>query len=241
MSLASIELIPAVDIRAGRCVRLVEGDFSREKRYADNPAEMARYWQAQGATRLHVVDLDGARDGIRLNATAIRALLRVVTIPVQVGGGIRSVETARTVIDEGADRVIIGTAAAEHQDELASWVETLGSQHLLVGVDARAGLVATRGWQQSTRVSTLDFCRALKLGGVERVVYTDVGRDGRLEGPDVEGTTAVARVVRVIASGGVTTLADLQALSEAGAEAAIVGMALYEGRISVPEALSLTC
>src|SRR5205823_1411483 len=119
--------IPAVDIRGGHCVRLVQGDFSRERRYADNPAEMGRHWQDQGAQRLHVVDLDGARDGIRANAAVIRRLLAAVSIPVQVGGGVRSVETARALLDDGADRVVVGTKAAEEPEALAGWLHTLGA------------------------------------------------------------------------------------------------------------------
>src|SRR6266851_1352669 len=124
--MASFTPIPAIDIRGGRCLRLVEGDFAQETRYADDPAEMARYWQAQGAQRLHVVDLDGARDGVRGNAAVIARLLESVTIPVQVGGGIRSLEAARALLDQGADRIVVGTTAAEHPDALAEWLTQLG-------------------------------------------------------------------------------------------------------------------
>jgi phosphoribosylformimino-5-aminoimidazole carboxamide ribotide isomerase len=236
-----MQLIPAVDIRGGRCVRLVGGDFAREKRYVDDPIEMARDWEAQGASRLHVVDLDGARDGVRANAAVIRVLLRAVGIPVQVGGGIRSLQMAQALVEEGADRVVVGTAAAEQPEALATWVQALGPEALVIGVDSRGGLIATRGWQQTSSVRTLDFCQTLKRAGVERVLYTDVGRDGRLEGPDVAGTRGVAAVLKVIASGGVTTLDDIRALAAAGAESAIVGTALYEGRLSLVEALAVAC
>src|SRR6266849_5945423 len=128
--MASFTPIPAIDIRGGRCVRLVEGDFARETRYADDPAEMARHWEAEGAQRLHVVDLDGARDGIRANAAVIRRVLDSVDIPVQVGGGIRSVETAQTLLAEGAARVVIGTTAAEHPEAMSAWVGALGTEHV---------------------------------------------------------------------------------------------------------------
>jgi phosphoribosylformimino-5-aminoimidazole carboxamide ribotide isomerase len=233
--------IPAIDIRGGRCVRLIEGDFARETQYADDPAEMARHWEAQGAARLHVVDLDGARDGVRANARVIARLLKGVTVPVQVGGGIRSVATAQALLNEGADRVVVGTAAAEHLAALGQWVDALGAERLIVGVDARQGRVATRGWLHETDLLTLDFCQALKQAGVVRVLYTDVARDGRLLGPDVEGTRSVASIVRVIGSGGVANVEHLRALADAGAEAAIVGTALYEGRISLQEAMSLAC
>jgi len=233
--------IPAVDIRGGRCVRLVQGDFARETRYADDPAEMARHWQAEGAHRLHVVDLDGARDGIRTNSDVIRRLLRSVDVPVQVGGGIRSLETARALLDDGADRVIVGTAAAEHPEILSAWVEALGAECLIVGVDARHGQVVTHGWLSATDVNVLSFCQTLAAAGVGRVIYTDVARDGLLGGPDIPGTREIARVVGVIASGGVSTVEHLRRLAEAGAEGAIVGTALYEGRLNLSDALAAAC
>jgi phosphoribosylformimino-5-aminoimidazole carboxamide ribotide isomerase len=233
--------IPAVDIRGGRCVRLVQGDFARETQYADDPAEMARHWQAEGAQRLHVVDLDGARDGVRSNSDVIRRLLRSVDVPVQVGGGIRSLETARALLDDGAERVIVGTAAAEQPEALADWVDALGAERLVVGVDAREGHVLTRGWLSSTDVDVPSFCRRLRAAGVLRVVYTDVARDGVLGGPDIPGTREIARLVRVIASGGVSTVEHLRHLAEAGAEGAIVGTALYEGRLKLSDALAAAC
>jgi phosphoribosylformimino-5-aminoimidazole carboxamide ribotide isomerase len=243
--------IPAVDIRGGRCVRLVEGDFARETRYADDPAEMARHWEAEGARRLHVVDLDGARDGVRTNADAIRRLLQAVQIPVQVGGGIRSADTVQALLEEGAARVVIGTTAVENPEQVAHWVATFGAEAIIVGVDARGGRVATHGWQNTTELDTLSFCRTLVDCGVCRVLYTDIGRDGSLEGPDVEGTRAIATLtrggptgdhaLRVIASGGVGTLEHLRALADSGAEAAIVGTALYENRLTLADALAVTC
>lgn len=233
--------IPAIDIRGGRCVRLVQGDFTRETRYADDPAEMARHWQAEGAQRLHVVDLDGARDGVRANADVIRRLLASVEVPVQVGGGIRSVEAARALLDDGADRVVIGTAAAEQPEVLSAWVAALGAEQLVVGVDARAGQVVTRGWRATADLTVLAFCHQLAGVGVLRVVYTDVARDGLLGGPDVSGTRELARLVRVIASGGISSVAHLRALAEAGAEGAIVGTALYERRLSLSDALAAAC
>lgn len=233
--------IPAIDIRGGRCVRLVEGDFARETRYADDPAEMARYWAAEGAQRLHVVDLDGARDGLRGNADVIRSLLGSVQIPVQVGGGIRTLETAQELLAEGAARVVIGTTAAEDPEVMRTWVAKLGAEQVIVGVDARGGRVATHGWQTVTDLDVLSFCQVLKDYGVQRVLYTDVARDGRLSGPDVEGTRAIARLMNVIGSGGVSTVEQLRELADAGAEAAIIGTALYEGRLKLGDALATAC
>jgi phosphoribosylformimino-5-aminoimidazole carboxamide ribotide isomerase len=233
--------IPAIDIRGGRCVRLVEGDFARETRYADDPAEMARYWAAEGAQRLHVVDLDGARDGVRGNADVIRSLLGSVQIPVQVGGGIRTLETAQELLAEGAARVVIGTTAAEDPEVMRTGVAKLGAEQVIVGVDARGGRVATHGWQTVTDLDVLSFCQVLKDYGVQRVLYTDVARDGRLSGPDVEGTRAIASLMNVIGSGGVSTVEQLRELADAGAEAAIIGTALYEGRLKLGDALATAC
>jgi phosphoribosylformimino-5-aminoimidazole carboxamide ribotide isomerase len=239
--MAAFTPIPAVDIRGGRCVRLVQGDFARETRYADDPVEMARRWEAEGAQRLHVVDLDGAREGARQNAPVIARLLSAVSIPVQVGGGIRSVETARALLAEGADRVVIGTAAAENPERLTEWVGDIGSERIVVGVDARQGRVVTRGWVAEVAVDLLDFCRTLNAAGVRRVIYTDVSRDGLLSGPDIEGTRAIARILSVIGSGGVASVGHLRALAEAGAEGAIIGTALYERRLRLEEAMAAAC
>ena len=239
--MTSFTPIPAVDIRGGRCVRLVQGDFARETRYADDPVEMAKHWQAEGARRLHVVDLDGAREGARRNAAVIGRLLAAVEIPVQVGGGIRSVDDARVLLEEGADRVVVGTAAAEHPEALAEWVAAIGAERLIVGVDARRGRVATNGWLHVTDVEVTDFCRRLSAAGIRRVIYTDVARDGLLSGPDIQGTVEIARILSVIGSGGVATVAHLNSLAQAGAEGAIVGTALYERRITLQQALSALC
>jgi phosphoribosylformimino-5-aminoimidazole carboxamide ribotide isomerase len=233
--------IPAVDIRGGRCVRLIQGDFARETRYADDPAEMARLWQDQGASRLHVVDLDGAREGVRANAAVIARLLQAVRIPVQVGGGVRSLDTARALLDDGADRVVIGTRAAEDPESLGGWIGALGADRLVVGIDARDGMVATHGWQTVTDVPVLELCARMAGLGVRRIVYTDVSRDGVLSGPNVDTTRELATIVGVIGSGGVATVDDLRALAEAGAEGAIIGTALYEGRLKLSEALAVAC
>jgi phosphoribosylformimino-5-aminoimidazole carboxamide ribotide isomerase len=199
---------------------------------------MARHWQAEGAQRLHVVDLDGARDGVRGNAGVIARLIQAVTIPVQVGGGIRSLSTASEILADGAARVVVGTAAAEHPELLREWVDALGAEQLIVGVDARDGRVATRGWQTLTNIDVLTFCQELARAGVSRVLYTDVGRDGMLDGPDVELTRAIAKILTVIGSGGVATLEDLKRLAAAGAEGAIIGTALYEGRLNLKEVVA---
>ena len=242
--MASLEPIPAIDIRDGRCVRLVQGDYAREQVYADDPVEMARRWATEGAPRLHVVDLDGARDGVLTNAPVIRRLMQAVQVPVQVGGGIRSLESAEALLHDGAARVVVGTAAAERPDDLAKWVTHLGAERLVVGVDARNGLVATHGWTETTSLQATDFCRVLADLGIRRVLYTDISRDGTLAGPNVSALkTLVASEprLRVLASGGVSRLEDLRALAEAGAEGAIIGTALYDGRLALHDALAVAC
>ena len=221
-------------------MRLLQGDFARETAYGDEPAELARRWEAEGAERLHVVDLDGARDGTRANAEAIARLIGAVSIPVQVGGGIRTLEVARSVLADGADRVVVGTAAVEAFDDLGDWVTDLGSEQIVIGVDAREGLVATRGWLETTAVQAKAFCGRLAEIGVTRVLYTDISRDGMLEGPNVQAIRQVTRDVRlrVLASGGVSSPEHVRELAAAGAEGATVGKALYDGRLRLIDLLS---
>jgi phosphoribosylformimino-5-aminoimidazole carboxamide ribotide isomerase len=233
--------VPAIDIRGGRCVRLVQGDYARERVFADDPVEMARHWADLGAARLHVVDLDGARDGSRPNRATIQRLLAALSIPVQVGGGVRALQTAEQLIADGADRVVVGTAAAEHPDALREWLARLGPERIVVGVDARNGLVATHGWTETTQLDAAQFCKALAEKGVIRILYTDISRDGTLEGPNVTAVKTLVQTeprLKVLASGGVARLDDLRALAEAGAEGAIIGTALYDGRLSLDAVLA---
>ena len=230
--------IPAIDIRGGRCVRLVQGDFARETAYGDDPAAMARHWQEQGAQRLHVVDLDGARDGQRHNAVVIERVIDTLQIPVQVGGGVRTLADAQELLSLGADRVIVGTALVEHPERVDEWLHAVDPEQLVVAVDARGRQVASRGWQTSTDRDVTTFCQVLTTRGVLRVLYTDVERDGMLGGPNVEVTGELASILKVIGSGGVGSVEHLRQLAQAGAEAAIVGTALYEGTISLQEALA---
>jgi phosphoribosylformimino-5-aminoimidazole carboxamide ribotide isomerase len=222
-------------------VRLVKGDFLQETQFGDDPVEMAWRWQAEGAERLHIVDLDGARDGVRANGDLIRHLIEAVGIPVQVGGGIRSLDAASELLEQGADRIVVGTAAVEHPRELERWVSALGAERLIVAVDARKGLIATHGWQHTTTQDALSFCRDLRELGVTRVLYTDVDRDGMLEGPNIERTREVARVLGVLASGGVSSVEHLRQLADAGAEGAIIGTALYTGTLQLRAALAAAC
>ncbi len=240
MTGSAFQLIPALDIRAGRCVRLLQGNYERETVYGDDPVAVACRWEAEGAERLHVVDLDGAREGTRPNAALIARLVRAVSIPVQVGGGIRTLEAARALLDEGAERVVLGTAAVDARHRLREWLDPLSAERVVVGVDARDGRVATRGWLETTDLDARTFCASLADAGVARVLLTDIGRDGTLAGPNVGAVRQVAGDgrLRVLASGGVSQVAHVRDLATAGAEGAIVGRALYDGRVRLADLLA---
>ena len=238
-----MDLYCAVDVRGGRCVRLRQGDYGAETVYDDDPAARAVQMAEAGAAWIHVVDLDGARSGRPDNAEVVAAIAGAVSVPVQAGGGVRTAETAEAWFAAGVERVVLGTAALR---DPALVRDLAGSRRIAVGLDARAGEVATDGWLQGSGQSVLDVARSFASGGVDAFVVTDISRDGTLDGPDLDGLTSVldAVSVDVIASGGVGRLDDLQAL--AGIESpggrrlsgVIVGTALYERRFSVAEAVA---
>jgi phosphoribosylformimino-5-aminoimidazole carboxamide ribotide isomerase len=239
-----MEIIPAIDIRGGRCVRLHQGDYGRETVFADDPAAMARRWRDAGATRLHLVDLDGARDGRPANRTTVKKILAAVEIPVQLGGGIRELETVRRYLDDGVDRVILGTAAVKDQVFLASALAEFRDR-IVVGVDARDGVVVMEGWREASRLTSVDLLRQLAELGVPRVIYTDTLRDGTLTEPNYAALETIladdhlsARNLRVIYAGGVSAIGHLRRLATTGVEAAIVGRALYTGDMDLAEALA---
>ncbi len=234
-----MELIPAIDIRGGRCVRLVQGDYARETVYDADPLAVALRWVERGATRLHVVDLDGAREGAPRNRELIERIAASVPVPVQVGGGIRTAEDAVRYREAGLARVILGTAAVEVRSLVAGLAAALG-EALVAGIDARDGIVRTRGWLESAGVSAVDLARELRGLGVGRFVYTDIGVDGMLQGPNLPALRQfiAAAGCPVIASGGVARLADLLAIAATGAEAVIAGKALYTGDLRIEAALA---
>jgi len=210
-------------------VRLEQGDFGRAKEYDADPVERARHWERQGAQAIHVVDLDGAEEGRPVQLELIGRIARTVGVPVQVGGGIRSIEDLRAVRGAGARRVVMGTAAVEDRDLRLRAVEEAGDS-LLVAVDARDGVIATHGWRNSSGISVLDLSKVLAADGVASVLYTDVARDGMNAGIALEGTAAVAGIIPTIASGGVRGTEDVAALSRTpGVVGVVVGTALYEG------------
>ncbi|MBI4577088.1 MAG: 1-(5-phosphoribosyl)-5-[(5-phosphoribosylamino)methylideneamino]imidazole-4-carboxamide isomerase [Planctomycetes bacterium] len=235
-----MKLIPAIDLRGGRCVRLIQGRIEEEKAYGEDPAARARSFAADGAPMLHVVDLDGAFAGLPRHGAAIEAICRAVAVPVQVGGGVRDDASFAARLAAGASRVVVGTRALEDP----SWVRDLARRHpgrVVVGVDERGGVVAARGWVHTSETRAMDLARLLRDAGVAALVHTDVGRDGTLRGPNLAALEAVvlaASPLPVIASGGVGTLAHLRALAGLPLEGVIVGKALYEGRFTLTEAIA---
>ncbi len=239
-----MEIIPAIDIRGGRCVRLDQGDYDRETVFADDPVEMAGRWEEAGAKRLHVVDLDGARDGKPQNEDVIRRVIEAVSVAVQVGGGLRDVAAIERYVTVGADRVAIGTAAVKDQTTLVNAV-SLFRGRIIVGVDARDGMVATEGWRETSAVRALDLVGQLSEFGVERIFFTDISRDGMLGGPNfpaiqevVEHAAGLPSPMAVIASGGVSAVEHLKRLRLIGVEGVIIGKALYTGALDIAEALA---
>ena len=234
----SFEVIPAIDIRGGRCVRLLQGDYDQETAYADDPAEVARDWEAQGAQRLHVVDLDGAREGRPVNRAEVAAICEAVAIPVEVSGGLRTLKDIEGAVERGAKRIQLGSAAVRNPDLVNAAVERFPGM-LVVAIDTRAGEALTEGWREGSGADPLTLAREMVERGAPRIMVTDIARDGALEGPNAElaAEFAAALPVPVVASGGVTTTDDLRALAETGCEGAIVGKALYEGRFTLAEAL----
>ena len=234
-----MELIPAIDVRDGRCVRLYQGDYARETVYSDDPAEVAARWVSLGAARLHVVDLDGAREGAPSNLDVVKEIVSAVSIPVQVGGGIRSVETALEVLAVGVKRVIFGTVAVESPDVVEQVCRDLDPSAVVVGVDARDGYVAVKGWTESRDLLASDLLNRMEAVGVRRFMYTDIARDGTLTEPNFDAIEAIVdrTGVAVLAAGGISSVGHLIRLAELGVEGAIVGTALYTGDIDLKEAL----
>ena len=236
-------LLPAIDIRGGRAVRLQRGDFARETVYADDPLEAARSFVEAGARSLHVVDLDGAREGRPVNLAHLRRIATELTVPVEYGGGLRSLVDVREALAAGAARVVLGTAALVDVEFLESVVETWGVR-IVVAVDVREGHVSVSGWTKPTQMLPADAIRRMQRRGVNQFVYTNVDRDGMLDGPDLDEVRRVSDVVRgrFIYSGGIASLDDLRALRElrlVNLAGVISGKALYEGRFTVAEAVKV--
>lgn len=239
----SFEVIPAIDLRGGRCVRLYQGDYGRETVYGDDPAAMALRWQAAGARRLHVVDLDGARSGEQVNAEAVRAIVEAVSIPVELGGGIRDIETIERWVTAGVDRVFLGTAAVT-DPALAALACRRFPGRIAAGADARDGRIAVRGWEEASGESVEDFSRRLLADGVTALTYTNIAQDGTLDGPDTEGVARLIEAIgateaQIILAGGVGTLDHILSAAEVpGLGGVIVGRAIYEGTVDLAAAIA---
>jgi len=238
----SFTIYPAIDIRGGKCVRLFQGDYAQETVYGESPLDVAKQWEEQGASWIHLVDLDGAKEGKPINLDLIRSIAKEVKIPVQVGGGIRTESDIADYVEGGVARVILGTAAIENRPFTEKVLGLYGKQ-IAIGLDCRGGYVATRGWLTTTDVKAVDLAKELIELGAETFIYTDISRDGTLSGPNVEEIVGLARATgkQAIASGGVSVVEDLIALSKYSAEGvggAIVGKALYTGAIQLADAIA---
>jgi phosphoribosylformimino-5-aminoimidazole carboxamide ribotide isomerase len=236
-----MDVIPAIDLLNGQCVRLYQGDYGRSQVFNPDPVDMAQQWLQQGATRLHVVDLDGAKQGYPVNLDAIAAIVKAIDIPVQVGGGLRDRSNVKQLLDLGVERIILGTVAVE-QPQLVSELAQEFPGQIVVGIDARNGLVATRGWLETSSVKATELAQRMALQGAAAIIYTDIHRDGTLSGPNLEALRELANQIEipVIASGGVSSLTDLLsllALENYGVKGVIVGRALYTGEVNLTEAI----
>ena len=236
----SVEIWPAIDIRSGKCVRLRQGDYAQETVFGENPAEMAKYWVAQGAKRLHLVDLDGAKDGKPTNFDCIAELVKAVDIPCELGGGIRDEQTIQVLLGIGLARLVIGTLALKQPE----WFRRMCDRYpgkIVLGIDAKNGFVATDGWLETSGTPAVTLAKQFSASPLAAIVYTDIATDGMMQGPNVPEMKAMQQqvTVPVVASGGVTTVADVQNLADAGMAGCIIGRALYEKTILLPEAITV--
>ena len=235
-----MDVIPAIDLHGGKCVRLHQGDYSRETVFDVDPLAVLRRFEAAGATRVNVVDLEGARDGIRSNAGVVADMAATATIPLQISGGIRDAETAAALVKDGVARVVFGTAAVEAPDEVESAIGELGTERVVVGIDARDGVVATRGWMAASDVRVLDMVRKMADMGVSRIQYTDINRDATMAHPNFEAAAELLdnTTCRILIAGGISSIEDLLRLKELGVDGAVLGQAIYTGAIDLAEAVS---
>lgn len=235
-----MEVIPAIDLLAGRCVRLYQGDYEQSQVFSENPLEIALQWQSLGATRLHLVDLDGAKEGTTINLDAISTIVKNLNIPIQVGGGLRDCTSVERLFDLGVERAIVGTVAVEKPELVEELCNTFPHK-IAVGIDARNGKVATKGWLETSTVEATDLAQRIS-DKAAAIIYTDISRDGTLVGPNIEALKQLAQVtdIPVIASGGISSLTDLLSLvslESLGVQGVIVGKAIYTGKLDLKEAI----
>ena len=234
-----MQLYPAIDLKDGKSVRLKQGEFKEITVYCDEPYKVARYFEENGASFIHLVDLDGALEGHSVNEETIKKIVASVNIPCELGGGIRTMEDIERVLSYGVNRVIIGTKAVKDPSFVEEAVKKFGADKIVVGVDAKNGMVAIEGWEKVSDKSALSMCLSMKEMGVCNIVYTDISKDGMLMGPNVSMTQELTEKtgMNIIASGGVSSMEDLRNLNNAGIKGAIIGKAIYENRVTVKEAV----
>lgn len=232
-------LLPAIDMKDNKCVRLTQGDYSKVKIYSDDLLEVAKKWEEAGAEYLHLVDLDGARSEGVINKASLEKIVKNIEIPIQIGGGIRNVEKARDLIEIGVERVIVGTIAIENKELLKKMISEFGGDKVVVSIDAKNGYVAVHGWEVVSSVDSIELCQDLEKMGVKTIVYTDISKDGMLEGPNFEIYNILSKKtsLNIIASGGVSSITDIIRLNEMNIYGCIIGKALYDSRINFKEAL----
>ena len=235
-----MELIPAIDLIDGKCVRLYQGDYSQETVYADDPVQVALRWESLGASRIHIVDLDGARSGQPDNIEIVERIANAVKVPIQMGGGVRTLDSARRIIDAGVQRVMLGTVAVRDPDIVRSACAEFGSDAVVVAVDSKDGRVAVSGWTSASDMKATNLIRNMKKAGVQTFLCTDISRDGTLTGPNYTLMSQLVQVAGngIIAAGGIASIDHLQRLAQTGVRAAVIGKALYTNDIDLPEALS---
>lgn len=231
------EVIPAIDIRGGNCVRLLQGDYAQETVYSEDPVSVAKQFEDAGAKRLHIIDLDGSREGYPVNIAAIEKMIGSVGIPVQVGGGVRNENAANDLYNAGASRVYMGTAAIQNPEIVKALCQKHGSDAVIIAIDARDGKVAVNGWLEGTEVSAQDLAQQMREDGVTRILFTDISRDGTLSGPNLDSVQSMVETsnLKVIAAGGIASAEHIRNLSDVGAEGAVIGKAIYTGEIDLHE------
>jgi phosphoribosylformimino-5-aminoimidazole carboxamide ribotide isomerase len=239
--MSSFTLYPAIDMRGGKCVRLLQGDYNQETVYGDSPFDMAKQFADQGAAWIHMVDLDGAKDGKKVNHEHVIRVAKELPAKVQIGGGIRSMDDVSYYLDSGVDRVILGSAAVSDPEFVREALNRYGGSRVAIGLDARDGFVATEGWLETSHIMAVDLAKRLVEEGAETFIFTDISKDGMLQGPNVEAIGELARITgkEVIASGGVSSIDDIVSLKkdERNIAGAIIGKALYTGRFTLSDAL----
>ncbi len=234
-----MKIYPAIDIKDGKCVRLSQGKFDQVEIFSNEPYEMAKKWESMGASYIHLVDLDGARFGAQTSDSVIKKIIENINIPVQVGGGIRTLTDIENKFKLGVDRVILGTVAINNPNLVELAIEKFGSEKICLGIDAKNGMVAINGWEEVSSVKALDLCKKMEELGVTTVIYTDISKDGMKSGPNIEETRELIENtnLNIITSGGVTTMKDLKNVNEINSSGVIIGKAIYENLLDLREVI----